>query len=159
MELMGFYNNVSCSPGHYFLFDCPGQAELYTHHTSFFNIAQRLQKLNYRVRTALAFNKRCLSQCRWCSLCAILRFQAQVAAVHLVDSQHCTDAGKYIAAALMSLQTMVRLEMPHVNLLSKVDLLEGADGDLRKLASVSLLRSPDKMSLASDTCCVLKLQV
>ena len=36
--------------GAYVLFDCPGQAELYTHHTSFFAIAQRLQKLDYRVR-------------------------------------------------------------------------------------------------------------
>jgi hypothetical protein len=37
-------------PGYYVLFDCPGQAELYTHHASFFRIVRRLQKLEYRVR-------------------------------------------------------------------------------------------------------------
>lgn len=34
----------------YVLFDCPGQVELYTHHTSLRNIFYRLQKLGYRVR-------------------------------------------------------------------------------------------------------------
>lgn len=36
--------------GYYFLFDCPGQAELYTHHDAFFRIVQRLMKLQYNVR-------------------------------------------------------------------------------------------------------------
>lgn len=36
--------------GYYILFDCPGQAELYTHHEAFFAIVQRLQKLGYNVR-------------------------------------------------------------------------------------------------------------
>ena len=38
--------------GYYFLFDCPGQAELYTHHEAFFRIVQRLMKLQYNVRGA-----------------------------------------------------------------------------------------------------------
>ena len=33
----------------YVLFDCPGQVELYTHHSSLLNIFFRLQKLGYRV--------------------------------------------------------------------------------------------------------------
>jgi len=33
----------------YVLFDCPGQVELYTHHSSLRNIFMRLQKLGYRV--------------------------------------------------------------------------------------------------------------
>jgi hypothetical protein len=33
----------------YILFDCPGQVELYTHHSSLRNIFFRLQKLGYRV--------------------------------------------------------------------------------------------------------------
>lgn len=35
----------------YVLFDCPGQVELYTHHSSLRNIFFRLQKLGYRVRS------------------------------------------------------------------------------------------------------------
>lgn len=33
----------------YVLFDCPGQVELFTHHSSLRNIFFRLQKLGYRV--------------------------------------------------------------------------------------------------------------
>ena len=36
--------------GHYFLFDCPGQVELYTHHQSVKNIAAQLQSWNLKVR-------------------------------------------------------------------------------------------------------------
>ncbi|KAI9146150.1 hypothetical protein BKA69DRAFT_1137205 [Paraphysoderma sedebokerense] len=80
----------------YVLFDCPGQVELYTHHDSMKNIIRIIGKWDYR-------------------LCA----------VHLVDSHHCTDVGKYIAALLLSLKTMIHLELPHVNVLSKIDLLSG----------------------------------
>lgn len=48
----------------------------------------------------------------------------QLCAVQLVDAQHCADAGKFIAAALLSLNTMLQLELPHINVLSKVDLVE-----------------------------------
>lgn len=39
--------------GKYILFDFPGQVELYTHEASVFNILQKLQKLNYKVRMEL----------------------------------------------------------------------------------------------------------
>jgi GTPase SAR1 family protein len=81
--------------GYYFIFDCPGQAELYTHHSAFPAIVARLQKLDYRL-----------------------------AAVHLVDAHHCNDAPKFVAAALLSLTAMVRLELPHINALSKADLAQ-----------------------------------
>ena len=35
--------------GYYFLFDCPGQVELYTHHQSVKNIFDQLQRWDYRV--------------------------------------------------------------------------------------------------------------
>ena len=35
--------------GRYFLFDCPGQVELYTHHRSVRSIAAQLQKWNFKV--------------------------------------------------------------------------------------------------------------
>ncbi|KAI8391165.1 GPN-loop GTPase [Radiomyces spectabilis] len=80
---------------HYFLFDFPGQVELFTHHTAVKEILDRLQKLNYRL-----------------------------VAVHLVDAHYCTDPAKYISVLLLSLKTMIQLELPHVNVLSKVDLIE-----------------------------------
>lgn len=35
--------------GYYFLFDCPGQVELYTHHTSVRNVVRQLEKWDFRV--------------------------------------------------------------------------------------------------------------
>ena len=80
----------------YFLIDLPGQVELVTHHTAIASIVYELRK-----------------QCN-----------LQLCAVHLVDSSICTDAGKFISSVLLSLITMIRLELPHINVLSKVDLLQ-----------------------------------
>ncbi|XP_009865582.1 PREDICTED: GPN-loop GTPase 2 [Apaloderma vittatum] len=81
--------------GHYYLFDCPGQVELYTHHDSLKNVFAQLAKWNFRL-----------------------------AAVHLVDSHYCTDPGKFISVLCTSLSTMLHVELPHVNVLSKMDLIE-----------------------------------
>ncbi|XP_072036008.1 GPN-loop GTPase 2-like [Amphiura filiformis] len=80
---------------HYMLIDCPGQVELYTHHNSVKNIVTQLTKWNFKL-----------------------------VAVHLVDSHYCSDPSKFIAVLLTSLSTMLQMELPHVNVLSKVDLIE-----------------------------------
>ncbi|NXV96304.1 GPN2 GTPase, partial [Calonectris borealis] len=81
--------------GHYYLFDCPGQVELYTHHDALKNVFAQLAKWNFRLT-----------------------------AVHLVDSHYCTDPGKFISVLCTSLSTMLHVELPHVNILSKMDLIE-----------------------------------
>lgn len=48
----------------------------------------------------------------------------QMAAIHLVDSQHCSNPANFISASLLALCAMTRLELPHVNVLSKIDLVE-----------------------------------
>jgi hypothetical protein len=48
----------------------------------------------------------------------------QLTAVHLVDAHHCSDPTKIVSASLLSLNTMMRLELPHVNVLSKIDIAE-----------------------------------
>lgn len=78
----------------YIIFDMPGQVELYTHHTSIKNVFEKLQKLGYH-------------------LCA----------VHLVDSHYCSDPTKFISTLLLSLSTMLQIGLPHVNVLSKVELM------------------------------------
>lgn len=45
---------------------------------------------------------------------------ARLAAVHLVDAHLASDPAKYLAAALVSLSAMLHLELPHINVLSKV---------------------------------------
>jgi GPN-loop GTPase len=39
-------------------------------------------------------------------------------------SSICSDPSKFISASLLALTMMVHLEMPHINVLSKVDLME-----------------------------------
>lgn len=82
--------------GCYFIFDTPGQAEIYTYHEGMFKVLSAIQK-------ALDL--------RLCSL-------------HLVDSHLCTEPFTFIAASLLSLQSMMRLELPHMNVLTKVDMRE-----------------------------------
>jgi len=100
----------------YVLFDCPGQVELFTHHCSLRNILLKIQKLGYRVRFPLF------------SLPFIRTFLAnivnkQLVVVHLVDSHYCTDPSKYISVILLCLRSMLQLDLPHINVLSKIDLL------------------------------------
>lgn len=41
-----------------------------------------------------------------------------------MDSHYCTDPAKFISVLCTSLATMLHVELPHVNLLSKMDLIE-----------------------------------
>ncbi|ESK98262.1 atp binding [Moniliophthora roreri MCA 2997] len=82
-------------PDAYVLFDLPGQVELSTNHDSVKRIVENLAKSGFRL-----------------------------AAVHLCDAHYVTDASKYISVLLLSLRTMLHLELPHINVLSKIDLLK-----------------------------------
>jgi GTPase SAR1 family protein len=84
--------------GMYILFDCPGQVEVYSD----------------GAMAALA--GRLVKECG-----------AALVAVHLVDSHFVTDVSKFISVALTSLSCMLQLELPHLNVLSKADLLSRYD--------------------------------
>lgn len=86
---------IKGSDSNYFIFDCPGQVELYTHHQSIRNMFERLNKEGYHLCT-----------------------------VHLIDSHFCSDPHKYISALLLSLNTMLQMGLPHVNVLSKADQIK-----------------------------------
>ncbi|KAF3624043.1 GPN-loop GTPase 2 [Capsicum annuum] len=81
---------------HYLLFDFPGQVELFFLHENAKNMIMELIK----------------------------KLDLRLTAVHLVDAHLCSDPGKYVSALLLSLSTMLHLELPHVNVLSKIDLIE-----------------------------------
>ncbi|KAI1430698.1 hypothetical protein GGR50DRAFT_701147 [Xylaria sp. CBS 124048] len=76
----------------YVLFDCPGQVELYTHHNSLRNIFFKLQKLGYRL-----------------------------VVVHLSDSFCLTQPSLYISNLLLTLRAMLQMDLPHINVLTKID--------------------------------------
>ena len=81
--------------GKFLLFDLPGQVELFNTHPAL---------------------KRVIDE--------IARWDLRVCTVHLVDSHLCADPAKYVAALMLSLSSMLHLETPHVNVLSKVDLMD-----------------------------------
>ncbi|KAK4602383.1 hypothetical protein RGQ29_011436 [Quercus rubra] len=54
----------------------------------------------------------------------IKKLNLRLTAVHLVDAHLCNDPGKYVSALLLTLSTMLHLEFPHINVLSKIDLIE-----------------------------------
>ena len=53
--------------------------------------------------------------------------------MHLSDAHNVTDTANYISVLLLSLRTMLQLGLPHVNVLSKIDLISqyGELGTLR----------------------------
>lgn len=78
----------------YILFDMPGQIELYTHLTMGKDLVKLLESWNFRLCT-----------------------------VFLVDSQFMVDGAKFLSGTMAALSVMANMEMPHVNVLSKMDLL------------------------------------
>ncbi|PYH42298.1 GTPase GPN2 [Aspergillus saccharolyticus JOP 1030-1] len=78
----------------YVLFDCPGQVEIFTHHSSLRNIFFKIQKLGYRMIV-----------------------------IHLIDSYNLTLPSMYISALLLSLRAMLQMDLPHLNVLTKIDNL------------------------------------
>jgi len=78
----------------YVIFDCPGQVELFTHHSSLRNIFFRIQKMGYRL-----------------------------VVLNLTDSYCLTLPSLYIANLILSLRAMLQMDLPHLNVLTKIDKL------------------------------------
>lgn len=79
----------------YLLIDCPGQVELFTSHGALAHIVKRLEK----------------------------ELDVRLVVVNLIDSFYLTSASQYISVLLLALRTMLQFNLPHVNVLSKIDLL------------------------------------
>ncbi|XP_039260373.2 GPN-loop GTPase 3-like [Styela clava] len=88
----------------YFLFDCPGQIELYTHLPVMKTLVENLQNWDFRT-----------------------------CGVFLVDSQFLGEPSKFISGTLSSLSCMINLEITHLSVMTKVDLLsKHSKRDLQK---------------------------
>lgn len=82
----------------YIIFDCPGQIELYTHLPIMRQFVEKLEKWNFRT-----------------------------CAVFVLDSQFLIDTSKFFGGVLAALSVMVTLEISHVNVMTKIDLLSLKD--------------------------------
>lgn len=85
-----------------------GQIELYTHIPVMRQLVETLQKWDFRI-----------------------------CGVFLVDSQFMIEPSKFISGILTALSTMVNLEIPHVNVMTKIDLLsKKAKKELERLGYI-----------------------
>ncbi|XP_012529948.1 GPN-loop GTPase 3 [Monomorium pharaonis] len=101
----------------YIIFDCPGQIELYTHMTVMRQLITILHNMNFRI-----------------------------CGVFLIDVQFIIDASKFLSGTLATLSVMINLEIPHISILSKIDLLSKS---ARKRLDNYI--DPDPHSLLADT--------
>jgi len=96
MENMNWLDDQIADYGDdYLIFDCPGQIELYTHLPVMPSLVRHLQKLGYQL----------------CAVCC-------------VDSLVMHDTTRFISGTLICLSAMIQLELPHINVLTKCDLME-----------------------------------
>lgn len=69
----------------------------------------------------------------------------RVCGVYCLDSQFITDISKYISGTFTTLSTLVNLEIPFVNLLTKIDLL-----DKKQRKSIQKFLEPNADFLEED---------
>lgn len=102
--------------GDYIIFDCPGQIELYSHLPVMKQLVEALQSWDFRI-----------------------------CGVFMIDSQFLVDTPKFFSGILSALSAMVNLEISHVNVMSKMDLL-----DSHAKANVEKFLDPEPGVLFSD---------
>ena len=86
----------------YLMLDCPGQLELYTHVPLMNHVIDRIKMWGYG---------------------------ANMMSVFLLDTTFLADTSKFISGSLLSLSAMIALELPHVNIMTKCDLMSEQDID------------------------------
>jgi GTPase SAR1 family protein len=109
------------------VFDMPGQIELYTHVPLLPTLVRFLSRtgpLNI-------------------SLCA----------TYLLESTFVVDRAKFFAGTLSAMSAMIMLEMPHVNILSKMDLVKGlvSKKEMKRFAAVDVQLLQDEQTEGDES--------
>ncbi|CAG2102598.1 unnamed protein product [Medioppia subpectinata] len=102
----------------YVLVDSPGQIELYTNNGSLKSVLNKLNSLSKRNTFADESEKSSDKSSDENVL------DLRLVCVNIVDSHYTNEASKFISVAINCLQSMIHLEMPHISVLSKVDLIQ-----------------------------------
>lgn len=99
----------------YLIIDCPGQIELYTH----IPVLPRLARM-------LTTN-----------------MNISLVSVYLLESQFMEDSAKYFSGVLSAMSCMVGLEVPCVNVMSKMDLVKKGTTGAKRRKDVDRFLDPD----------------
>jgi hypothetical protein len=109
------------------IIDMPGQIELYTHVPIVPQLIKHLNKGSLNI-----------------SMCA----------AYLLESTFIVDRAKFFSGTLSAMSAMLNLELPHVNILSKMDLVKGqvARKELKRFidADISLLQDAPESGLVYE---------
>jgi len=109
------------------IIDMPGQIELYSHVPVVPNLLKALTRGSLNI-----------------SMCA----------AYLLESTFIVDRAKFFSGTLSAMSAMLMLELPHVNILSKMDLVKGqvARKDLKRFieADIGLLQDAPESGLMYD---------
>jgi GPN-loop GTPase len=99
-----FSENLSGFNNETLFVDCPGQIEAYMHSRTMRRIIEQFQKNNYNV-----------------------------GAVYMIDAQYLiADYNKYVSACFSALSIMLQLEVPFLNIITKMDLVEEDTSEFEK---------------------------
>lgn len=79
----------------YLVFDCPGQVELFTHHSALFRIFKRLER----------------------------ELGMRICVVNLIDSLYLASPSQYMSVLLLALRSMLMMDLPMINVFSKIDMV------------------------------------
>jgi len=111
----------------YLIIDCPGQIELYTHHPFLPTLVRNLNRMGIRT-------------------CAL----------YLIESQFMEDKYKFFSGVLSAMSAMVNLEIPWINVMSKMDLVTnnpddpaGGRNGIRARKDIARYLDPDPLLLAT----------
>lgn len=82
----------------YFLIDCPGQLELFSHYPVMKTLVAKLSK-----------------------------YGVNLMSVFCMDCTFISEFSKYVSGSCLALASMIQLELPHLNILTKCDLIGDSD--------------------------------
>ncbi|KAI5480786.1 hypothetical protein MNV49_007193 [Pseudohyphozyma bogoriensis] len=99
----------------YLIIDCPGQIELTSHIPVLPNLVKLLTST----------------------------MNIQLVSVYLLESQFMEDTAKYFSGVLSAMSSMIALSVPHVNVMSKMDLVKKGTTGARKKRDVERFLDPD----------------
>lgn len=89
---------TSFGENQYFLFDCPGQLELYAHYPVMKQLTKMLKDNGMNIIS-----------------------------IFCLDCTFAIEYSKFISGSSLALACMVQLELPHINVLTKADLVKNSD--------------------------------
>ena len=91
-------NEINNSFENHFIIDLPGQIELYSHNSLMKELTMYL-------------NNKC---------------NANIVGLFLMDCQFIADLGKFFSGTIVALSSMLSLDVPHYNILNKLDLIKNS---------------------------------